>query len=90
MKECFRVMKKGSYGIFTVPISSDIKTWIPPSTMPKSEVERICGWDHKRIYGKDFAKKLSQVGFIVKKYRPTINKQKLYRLIDEDVYIAKK
>ena len=90
MKECFRVMRKGSYGIFTVPISSDLKTWIPPSTMPKSEVERICGWDHKRIYGKDFAKKLSQVGFIVKKYRPTLNKQNLYGLIDEDVYIAKK
>ena len=90
MKECFRVMKKGSVGIFTVPISSDKKTWTPPSNMPRQEVERICGWDHKRIYGQDFEKKLNDVGFKVKKYKPSLEKQKLHGLIDENVYIAKK
>ena len=90
MKECFRVMKKGSFGIFTVPISSDKETWTPPLNMTRQEVERICGWDHKRIYGQDFEKKLNDVGFKVKKYKPSLEKQKLHGLIDENIYIAKK
>lgn len=64
IKECFRVLKKGGIGIFSVPMDVKKKeTWEPPADMPKEEVDRICGWDHVRIYGTDFKERLEAVGF---------------------------
>ena len=66
MAECFRVLKSGGTAFFSVPLRDDsAETFEPPVSMPKEEVERICGWDHKRIYGQDFPGKLKAAGFEV-------------------------
>jgi len=66
MSECFRVLKPGGTAFFSVPLDQErAQTWEPPPGMPAQEIERICGWDHVRLYGRDFADKLAAAGFKV-------------------------
>lgn len=90
MREAFRVMKPGGIGIFTVPMSKSADTWEPPPDMPVAEVEKICGWDHKRLYGRDFALKLEGVGFMVTPFVASDAEQQRYGLLDETVYVVMK
>ena len=80
IRECYRVLKKSGIGFISVPLSGEEKTFEPPEDMPKSEVERICGWDHKRYYGYDFTDKLSAVGFSVQKVNYTEEQAARYKL----------
>jgi len=67
MKELYRVMKPGGWGIFQVP--QDIKramTFEDNRITDRRERARIFGqYDHVRIYGKDYFDKLRSVGFRV-------------------------
>jgi SAM-dependent methyltransferase len=64
MRECFRVLKPGGLAVFSVPLFENGRTTFePPPSMSKRDVERICGWDHKRIYGFDFLDRLHEAGF---------------------------
>ena len=90
MAECFRVMKPGAFGIFTVPISENEKTWEPPEGMPLEEIEKICGWDHKRFYGHDFSRKLEAHGFEVTKFTCTPEEREKYCLLDEALFVVHK
>lgn len=66
MRECYRVLKPDGLAVFSVPLFTNGRaTYEPPSTMPKSERDRVCGWDHKRIYGLDFVNRLQEAGFKV-------------------------
>lgn len=86
MSECFRVLRNMGVAIFSVPIDTDRQTtWEPPADMPKAEVEKICGWDHKRIYGLDFADKLRAVGFSVRAVSPDAETQEKYRVYGDDI-----
>lgn len=99
MRECYRVLKKGGTAFFSVPLDEtrDV-TFTPPETMPREEVDRICGWDHKRIYGRDFADKLRAAGFDVAPVAYTDEEAQRFRLLsdlkqDQDfnkVFVAKK
>jgi len=67
MQEFFRVMKKGGWGIFQVPIDySSAYTQEDDSIKDPKERERLY-WqsDHLRLYGRDYGKKLSDAGFNV-------------------------
>lgn len=67
MKELYRVMKPGGYGIFQIPqdLSRD-KTFEDDSITDKAERTRIFGqYDHVRIYGLDYFDKLRTIGFKV-------------------------
>jgi SAM-dependent methyltransferase len=91
MRECARVLAPNAVGIVSVPIDQEREeTWEPPPTMPVEEVERICGWDHKRIYGLDFAMQLENVGFYVHavKYDPAVAEH--HRLYDEPIHVVTK
>ncbi len=67
MSELFRVMKKGGFGIFQVPIDySRETTYEDFSITDPKERERAFGqFDHVRWYGKDYKNKLEKVGFYV-------------------------
>jgi SAM-dependent methyltransferase len=66
MKELFRVLKPGGFGILQVPIWANKKT-IEDEFVKEKDYELYHGHkDHVRRYGLDYAKKLKNVGFDVK------------------------
>nr|WP_297912193.1 class I SAM-dependent methyltransferase [uncultured Allomuricauda sp.] len=67
MKELYRVMKPGGWGVFQIPQDlSREKTFEDNSITDKKQRAQIFGqYDHVRIYGKDYFDKLKSVGFLV-------------------------
>ena len=66
MQECFRVLKPGGLAFFSVPLDiTREQTWEPSPGISPKEIEQICGWDHVRLYGRDFRQKLESAGFVV-------------------------
>ena len=92
--ECYRVMKKGGTGYISVPMQVGAPaTWNPPAGMPREEVDRICGWDHLRLYGEDFAGLLKNAGFQVEEVTFTpqdTHDCRLSDLTEEKLYIVRK
>ncbi len=68
MTELFRVMKKGGWGIFQVPIdySRDETYEDPTITSPEERAIEFWQYDHVRLYGKDYVNRLGAVGFDAK------------------------
>ena len=69
MKELYRVMKPGGWGIFQIPLDENReKTFQDDSITDPQERTRIFGqYDHVRVYGWDYFDKLQSVGFRVEK-----------------------
>lgn len=67
MQELYRVLKPGGLAILQVPLKADLKiTFEDDSITDPKERARIFGqYDHVRIYGMDYFKKLQSVGFEV-------------------------
>ena len=67
MKELYRVMKPGGWGIFQIPQDLNrADTFEDDSITDKAERARIFGqYDHVRIYGRDYFDKLRSIGFEV-------------------------
>ncbi len=96
MKEFFRVMKPGGWGIFQVPVETKNEKTLNDKINDPKERERIY-WqsDHVRLYGKDYGKILASAGFSVTEddYVSTINPEliKKYALPDNEIiYLCKK
>jgi SAM-dependent methyltransferase len=86
MAECFRVLKKGGSAFFSVPIDEVTeKTFEPPASMPKKEVEKLIGWDHKRQYGLDFVDRLEAAGFKIEEITYTPEEAERYRLKSDHI-----
>lgn len=85
MAEAFRVLAPGGRAIFTVPINGRSETWEPPASMSKAEVEKICGWDHVRLYGLDLERRLADEGFDVEIIFNSAADIQKYSLLDRDV-----
>ena len=97
MKEIYRVMKKGGWGIFQVPIDyNNKKTYEDPSiTDPKEREIHFWQKDHVRLYGLDYPKKLEKAGFKVEIFNPreslpNYDYSKLRLNPSELIYIASK
>ena len=67
LKELYRVMKPGGWGIFQVPIKYDLaRTYEDFSiTDPKERQKHFGQYDHVRWYGMDYFERLKSVGFEV-------------------------
>src|SRR5690606_35144795 len=68
MKELYRIMKPGGWGIFQVPIDENrLETYEDKSIVSPEEREKHF-WqkDHVRLFGLDYGRKLEAVGFKVK------------------------
>ncbi|MGZ2371078.1 methyltransferase domain-containing protein [Ancylomarina sp. YFZ004] len=67
MSEIYRILKPGGFAILQVPQDSDAeKTYEDPTITDPSEREKhFLQKDHVRLYGLDYAERLSSVGFKV-------------------------
>ena len=67
LKELYRVMKPGGWGIFQVPIKYDLaRTYEDFSiTDPKERQKHFGQYDHVRWYGMDYFDRLAKAGFEV-------------------------
>ncbi len=96
MREIYRVMKKGGWGVLLSPVEYDrAETFEDDSiTDPKLRTEIFGQYDHRRIYGLDYADRLREAGFEVEclDYYSTIEAQKreLYGVTNEIIYIVRK
>ena len=88
MRECRRVLRPGGVAFFSVPVNMDRDTWDPSPGMPVEEIERICGRDHKRLYGRDILGRLEAAGFAVEVERPTEDLMHRHRILSEDVFFV--
>lgn len=67
MRELYRVMRPGGFGIFQVPIDTSLNKTYEDSniTSPEMREKHFGQRDHLRLYGKDYPEKLRDAGFIV-------------------------
>jgi len=67
MKELFRILKPGGWGIFQVPQDLErAATFQDDRITDEKERARIFGqYDHVRVYGRDYFQKLRSIGFRV-------------------------
>ena len=96
MSEVLRVMKRGGQGIIMSPVDySRAETFEDDSITDPAERTRIFGqYDHRRIYGRDYAERLRSVGFEVEErdYAATLteDERRLYALAADRIYIVRK
>ena len=91
MRELYRVMKPGGWGVFQIPqdMNSD-ETFEDDSITDKKERAQIFGqYDHVRIYGRDYFNKLRSVGFEVEEinYTAELGQKEIdkYRLANGEI-----
>ncbi|MDA8768707.1 class I SAM-dependent methyltransferase [Winogradskyella sp.] len=81
MKELYRVLKPGGYGIFQIPQDLNLETTFEDDSITdKVERAKIFGqYDHVRVYGRDYFNKLRSVGFKVKEvdYTASLSKNEI-------------
>lgn len=91
MRELFRVMKPGGWGIFQVPMKNSFeKTYEDFSiTDPKERQKNFGQYDHVRWYGMDYFDRLRSVGFKVEPlfYSKNFSKEGILRfgLIENEI-----
>ena len=68
MTEFYRIMKKGGWGIFMVPVNYGNQKTFEDKSITKPEEREKHFWqdDHFRLYGQDYIQRLASVGFKVK------------------------
>ena len=69
MQELFRVMTPGGMGVLQIPLDMNRKTTFEDNSITDTKQRaKIFGqYDHVRIYGLDYFKRLESCGFKVKK-----------------------
>lgn len=67
MRELYRVMRRGGWGVVLSPVELEREhTFEDDSITDEAERTRIFGqYDHRRVYGRDYADRLRSVGFEV-------------------------
>ena len=71
ISELYRVMKKGGWGSLQVPLKGETTYEDDTITTPEAREKAFGQFDHVRLYGSDFYRRLLEVGFtnhIYKKY----------------------
>jgi predicted SAM-dependent methyltransferase len=70
MQELYRIMKPGGWGIMQVPIDSNRdETYEDASiTTPEEREKHFWQYDHVRLYGNNYPKRLAEAGFNVETF----------------------
>lgn len=97
MKELYRVLKPGGWGIVQVPLDPNReKTYEDFSITSPEEREKAFGqYDHVRVYGNDYGDRLSKAGFEVHRMayaKESFTQTEFFRLgfIDDDIFLVRK
>tara|TARA_B100000401_G_C52759452_1_gene697391 strand:- start:767 stop:1210 length:444 start_codon:yes stop_codon:yes gene_type:complete len=97
MKEFYRVMKPGGWGIFQVPIDLESKTTKEDKSITDPKERERLYWqsDHLRLFGLDYPDKLRNAGFKVTEsnFINQIEKDLIIRYAlpkDEIIYLCEK
>lgn len=97
MRELYRIMKPGGWGIFQVPIDINRKETYEDKSITSPEERAIHYWqkDHVRLFGLDYKDKLEAAGFKVTEdeYVKTFSPEQLdrYRIdATETIYLCRK
>jgi hypothetical protein len=96
MAEMHRVMRRGGWGVMLSPVDETRETTFEDDSItdPARRTEVFGQYDHRRIYGRDYADRLRGAGFEVEAidYYATLSleEQKLYGLRTEILYIVSK
>ncbi|MFI3302372.1 MAG: methyltransferase domain-containing protein [Rikenellaceae bacterium] len=96
MSEIHRILKRGGWGVILAPIDYSRATTFEDDTItdPKLRTEIFGQYDHRRIYGRDYATRLTKAGFEVDEitYFDTLPpaQRELYSVMNEIIYIVKK
>lgn len=96
MRELHRILKPNGWGVILSPIDESRATTFEDDTITdEKERTRIFGqYDHRRIYGRDYAERLRKAGFEVYvidyKNELSTKEQALYALTDEKLYVVRK
>ena len=94
LSELYRIMRRGGWGVILSPVELEReKTFEDDTITDKAERTRIFGqYDHRRIYGRDYAERLREAGFEVYDidYKNELSKaeQELYALPNDHLYIV--
>ncbi len=96
MRELHRVIRPGGWGVMLSPVDEARATTFEDDTITDpSERTRLFGqYDHRRVYGMDYARRLQETGWKVEEidYLATLTpvEHKKYALRHEILYIVKK
>lgn len=96
MREIYRVMRRGGWGVILSPVELEReKTFEDDSITDEAERTRIFGqYDHRRVYGRDYADRLREAGFEVEDldYASvlTAEERERYALPKDHLYIVRK
>ncbi len=96
MRELYRVMRPAGWGILLSPVEYDrAETFEDDSIIDPKERTRIFGqYDHRRIYGRDYADRLREAGFEVEEidYFDSLSEaeQQEAALMREIIYLVRK
>lgn len=92
MKELYRVLKPNGKAVLQVPISAVLEdSYENPLVKTDKEREELYGqFDHVRVYGQDYVKRLESVGFIVNRLNISEKYKNFGVISNEDLFICTK
>ena len=96
LRELHRILRPGGWGVILSPVELERETTFEDDTItdPKERTRIFGQYDHRRIYGRDYAKRLAEAGFEVYDipYKEELSRkeQELYALPDEHLYVVQK
>lgn len=96
MRELYRVLRRGGWGIMLVPEDRSLECTFEDDTItdPEERTRRFGQYDHKRLYGRDYDDRLRAAGFRVERIAGreflTQEERRLYATGMEDMVIVHK
>ncbi len=96
MRELHRILRSKGWGVLLSPVDySRTTTFEDDSITDPAERTKIFGqYDHRRIYGLDYAQRLTEAGFIVEQIHYidslTQEERQKYALMDEIIYLVRR
>lgn len=96
LRELHRILRPNGWGVILSPVDLERETTFEDDTITDNEERtRIFGqYDHRRIYGRDYAARLAEAGFevydIPYKEEFSLKEQELYALTDDHLYVVRK